>query len=167
MLCILLSAFHLDGSSAWMVCCVGVDSLQSYIGGKFSAWKTQMLTAFGGCAKAFIPELKRGYALTNIYDHMVFSSPLDQKADWEVEHNGKMVPIPRPVAALRIWNANTNSYDAVSPVMTGSPDPSQKEEYWQSFLVELRDALNPKYGDSFIDDCINMEHSEACLKYGF
>jgi hypothetical protein len=150
-----------------MVCCLGVDSLQSYIAGKFSAWKGQMLTAFGGCAKAFLPELRRGYALTNIYDHMVFSSPAYEKQDWEVEHQGKLVSIPRPVAALRIWNPSTEAYDPLSPVMTGSPSEAQREEYWQSFLAELREHLNPKYGDAFIDDCIGMEHAEVCLKYGF
>lgn len=34
-----------------------------------------MQSAFGGCAAAFLPELRRGYALCNVYDHMIFTSP--------------------------------------------------------------------------------------------
>ena len=34
-----------------------------------------MLNCFGGCAAAFLPELRRGFALCNVYDHMIFTSP--------------------------------------------------------------------------------------------
>ena len=162
-------AFHNEDGSLgpWMVSCLGRDSLTSYVAEKFKLWRGQMLTAFGGCAKAFLPEIRRGYALCNIYDHMVFSSPLDEQANFEVEHNGKMVSLPRPVAALRVWNPEQKVFETLSPVMAGSPSPSQTAEYWQSFLAELRDALNPKYGESFVDDCISMEPAAVTQKYGF
>lgn len=89
-----------------------------------------MLNCFGGCAAAFLPELRRGYALSNVYDHMIFTSPpgipnarvtpmnsvtqwrlhLGEKADWETEHNGKTVSIPRPVSGLRVWDSTTHNY---------------------------------------------------------
>ena len=43
-----------------------------------------MQSAFGGCAAAFLPELRRGYALCNVYDHMIFTSP-DGKIRYEIK----------------------------------------------------------------------------------
>ena len=39
--------------------------------------------------------------------------------DWEVDHNGKIVKLPRPVHGLRVWNAQQASYDDISPIMAG------------------------------------------------
>ena len=126
----------------WGVSCVGQETLESYTASKFQLWKDNLLNAFGGCAKAFLPEIKRGYALTNVYDHSMFPY-LDpsEEADWQVEHNGKLVKLPRPVAELRVWDASTGSYSAVSARMAGAPSAEEKDTYWQALLGELRKFL--------------------------
>ena len=89
-------------------------------------------------AKAFLPEIKRGYALTHVYDAAMFpfTDPAEE-ADWTVEHNGKIVRLPRPIAELRVWNAAAKDYEAISPRMEGAPSDEDKDSYWQSFLQEL------------------------------
>lgn len=160
-----------DGSvGEWMVSNIGAETLAAYSGSKFSIWRNNMLNAFGGCAAAFLPDIKRGYAMSNVYDHMIFCSPAAEKADWETTHNGKIVSIPRPVHALRVWNSETHEYVELDPHMPGAPnnkDPTERSEYWTQFLDELRSTLNPKYGEDFINDCLSLDPAEVKQKYGF
>jgi hypothetical protein len=159
-----------SGLGPWYVSNVGAETLESYIANKFGIWKSHMMNAFGGCAAAFLPELRRGYALSNLYDHMIFSSSDAEKSQWETEHNGRMVPIPRPVAALRVWDSVVHEYKSVSPQMPGAPDnsnPVEREQYWIALLEELKSHLNPKYGPDFIQDCLSMNVPDVKAKYGF
>jgi hypothetical protein len=81
-----------DGSEGeWILSCIGVESLQYFLSSKFGLWKENMFNAFGGCAAAFLPELKRGYALTNIYDSMIFPMNDKDKEAWEIMHNGMFI----------------------------------------------------------------------------
>lgn len=148
-----------------MTSCVGVDCLESYKASKFTIWQKNMETAFGGCAAAFLPEIKRGFALNHVYDHMIFPVDIEERAEYEAEHRGKIVSIPRPVKMLRIWNSATGTYDEISPHMPGSPTEENKHEFWGGFLNTLREKLNPTYGDGFVDDCINLDPEEVKAKY--
>jgi hypothetical protein len=51
----------------WLVSCLGTESLDSYKASKFSFWTRNMMTAFDGCAAAFLPEVRRGHALCHMY----------------------------------------------------------------------------------------------------
>ena len=105
--------------------------------------------------------------MSNVFDHMIFSSPAEERAQWETSHKGKLVPIPRAVGALRVWRASAGQYELIDPHMPGAPILADREAYWQNFLGELRSELNPKYGDEFIDDCIRLDKEEIKTKYGF
>jgi hypothetical protein len=105
--------------------------------------------------------------LSNVFDHMIFTSPAEEKGQWETTHNGKLVPIPRPVGALRIWSASAGRYEDIDPHMPGAPALADRDTYWQTFLGELRQSLNVKYGEEFIDDCIRLDKEEIKEKYGF
>ena len=110
--------------------------------------------------------------------------------DWEVDHNGKIVKIPRPVHGLRVWNAQKASYDEISPVMAGeqyklsfqcmylqycfnayinvnigAPSPTEMSTAWAALLEELGNSLNPKYGEDFIHDCVHMNEDDVKAKY--
>lgn len=150
----------------WMTSAVGRETLESYTASKFQLWREHMLQGFGGCAKAFLPEIKRGYALTHVYDAAMFpfTNPAEE-AEWTVEHNGKIVRLPRPIAELRVWNTTAKDYEPISPRMAGAPSDEEKHSYWQSFLEELRTALNPRYGDGFVDDCVLLDTEEVKKKY--
>lgn len=158
------------GAGEWMVCNIGAETLQAYSATKFGMWRKNMFEAFGGCAAAFLPELRRGFALSRVHDAMIFTSPPSEKAQWETEHRGKMVAIPRPVRALRVWDSSAHDYIEVSAQLPGAPnndDAAERAAYWSTFLTELRSELNCKYGEDFIDDCLNMEVEAVKQKYGF
>ena len=129
-----------------------------------------MFEAFGGCFAAFLPELRRGFPLTNVYDHLIFPSPPEEASQWEIDHGSKKIQLPRPVARLRVWNAGGNDYqfeDCISAHMTGAPSVEDRDAYWVEFLNELRANLNPKYGPDFVDDCITLAPEVIKEKYGF
>ncbi len=183
----------------WMVSCIGEECLESYKASKFGIWRRNMMDAFGGCAAAFLPELRRGHALSHVYDHVIFPSSLLEREAWEVLHNGKKVSIPRPVAALRLWRPSPSPspsplqaqveregemevevevgsggsgrgggrYEEISAWMPGAPVESEREQYWQVLLGDLREALNSKYGEAFVDDCLLLEVETVKHKYGF
>merc|ERR1711916_262063 len=73
------------------------ECMDAYTSTKYNLWKDMFLKAFDGCAKAFLPEIKRGYTMTNVYDHMIFPYDSSDAPNWEVDHNGKIVKLPRPV----------------------------------------------------------------------
>lgn len=158
-----------DSSSAqegeWIASCIGSECLESYTATKYSLWKSMFLKAFDGCAKAFLPEVKRGYAMTNVYDHMIFPYDPSEAPNWEVDHNGKIVKLPRPVHGLRVWDSNSGSYKEISPIMAGAPSAAEMPSAWSSLLDELRESLNPKYGDNFVDDCLQLKEDDVKAKY--
>ncbi len=71
---------------SWLVSCLGTDSLDSYKASKFSFWVRNMMNAFEGCAAAFLPEIKRGHALCNMYDSAIFGSELVDVPNWQVSN---------------------------------------------------------------------------------
>ena len=72
-----------------------------------------------------------------VYDHYMFPSTEDEKAEFEVtDENGKKVILPRPVAALRIWSTEKQIYETVDPTLDGVP--------------ELRGALLNVSGTGFV-----------------
>ena len=171
--------------------CLGTESLESYKASKFSFWCKNMMTAFDGCAAAFLPEVRRGHALCHMYDAAIFGSPLAEQAQWQTVHpkTGKTINIPRPVRAMRVWggpadsatidgtaaavatgsesssSSSSSRWTAISPVLPGAPAPAEQAAHWVGFLDELRAALNPKYGPDFIDDCLTMDKDEVKEKY--
>ena len=54
------------------------------------------------------------------------------------EKSGKKVQIPRPLHALRIWNATTKSYDEVSTLLDGAPSDEEKDKYWTEMILGVR-----------------------------
>ncbi len=124
-----------------------------------------MQNAFEGCAAAFLPEIKRGHALCNIYDAAIFYSKTEEQEQWQTMHHGKVISIPRPVYALRVWNPLAGGFEEISASMPGAPTADERESHWVSFLDELREHLHPKYGPTFIDDCIHLDKEEVKRKY--
>lgn len=129
--------------SDWHTSCIGRECLDGYTSSKFNLWKEQLLQAFGGCSKAFLPEIRRGYALTHMYDHMIFPFE-DADKVWETEHHGKTLRLPRPIQDLRVWDPRAQTYEPLSPLMAGAPLHTDRDAYWLTLLDELRAALNPK-----------------------
>ena len=66
--------------------------------------------------------------------------------------------------ALRVWNSETQSYDAIDPAMTGAPAVEDRERYWNENLLP---RLAAKLGDEFIATCssLNLNTEDFKIKY--
>lgn len=138
--------YQYSPSDPWRLSKVSQQPLEMYMNSKFSQWR-QMLDN-PTCEAAFVRMLHAG-ALNKIYDKLAFPIPEEEKAQWSItdEKTGKSVDIPRPVHALRIWNAVSGEYDSVSPLLAGAPDTDEAlAAYWLETLAELR----KKNGDEYI-----------------
>lgn len=84
---------------------------------------------------------------------MAFPLPDDDKDAWVItdEKTGKLVDIPRPVYALRIWDAGVDAYADISPLLAGAPATDEElTTYWQNTLDELRKKNGVDYIDGLL-----------------
>lgn len=142
-----LVEFQYEEGGAWALAKMSLEPLQYYKNSKFQAWR-DMLDA-PSCEAAFARMIQAG-PLNCIYDKLGFPIPESEQGQWTItdEKSGKLVDIPRPVAALRVWDASADCYTAVSPLMGGAPeDAAALAVYWEQTLGELR----AKHGDEYID----------------
>lgn len=87
---------------SWRLAHVSLPYLLSYRAGKFADWEKRMLEP--SCKAEFRRMFAIGPVFT-VYDHHMFPSDAVDASQYEVldESTGKMVVLPRPVAALRVW----------------------------------------------------------------
>lgn len=170
---------RLDGSvTPWMVCASGESAVNYYRSQKFLVWQDQMKEAFGKCIAAFYPEINRGYAMTNLFDFKSFPFVVGDEEDnsrFMVEHLGKIIYVPRPINAMRIWanipeeseagGAGEEKYKAISCLMDGAPSEETKEQFWTDFVGSLRTHFTNILGPEFIDDCLSKSMAEVKARY--
>lgn len=141
-----LVEYQYEEGGVWALAKMSLEPLTYYKQSKFKAWR-DMLDA-PSCEAAFARMLQAG-PLNCIYDKLGFPIPENEAAQWTItdEKSGKLVDIPRQVFALRVWDAQTDSYTSVSPLMGGAPeDAAALAAYWEVTLGELR----VKHGDEYI-----------------
>merc|ERR1712157_114756 len=90
------------------------------------------------CEAAFKRLLGIGL-ITDMFDHVAFPSPDDEKNDWIVQdEHGKDVVIPRPVKALRVWDPKKRNYNKVEAHLDGAPKADEAEAYWNEMLKKFK-----------------------------
>ena len=142
-----LVEYQYEENGAWALAKMSLEPLQYYKNSKFKAWRDMLDEP--SCEAAFARMLQAG-PLNCIYDKLGFPIPENEQAMWTItdEKSGKLVDIPRQVFALRIWDAEADSYKSVSPLMGGAPeDAAALAAYWEVTMVELR----AKHGNEYID----------------
>ena len=146
-----LVEYQYEEGGAWALSKVSLEPLEYYKSSKFKAWREMLDTP--SCEAAFARMIQAG-PLNCIYDKLGFPIPENEQGMWTItdEKSGKLVDIPRPVFGLRIWDAATDSYSSVSPLMGGAPeDATSLAAYWEVTLGELR----VKHGDEYITKLLN------------
>ena len=141
-----LVEYQYEDGGKWALSKVSLEPLEYYKSSKFKAWR-EMLDS-PSCEAAFARMIQAG-PLNRIYDKLGFPIPENEQAMWTItdDKSGKLVDIPRPVFALRIWDASTDSYTPVSPLMGGAPEDDESlAAYWETTLEELR----VKHGNEYI-----------------
>lgn len=142
-----LVEYQYEEGGPWALSKISLEPLEFYKNSKFKAWR-DMLDA-PSCEAAFARMIQAG-PLNCIYDKLGFPIPENEQGQWTItdEKSGKLVDIPRPVFALRVWDASEDCYKSVSPLMGGAPaDAAALAAYWETTMGELR----AKHGDEYID----------------
>ena len=68
------------------------------------------------------------------------------------DHKGKIVQIPRPVSAMRIWDPSKNKYQDVRARLDGAPDTEEElQELWQGMIATFK----RKYGKELVVSWMN------------
>lgn len=141
-----LVEYQFMGSTEWRLSMVCLDYLLAFRAGKFKDWEKRLLQP------TCLAELRRMVAIGpvyNVYDHHMFPSSDEEKAQFEVvdENSGKTVVLPRPVSALRIWNVEEQQYNVVDPTLDGAPPVEQRDAYWKDLLKKLQENF-PEVAES-------------------
>ena len=140
--------FSEDGQ--WLLSCISQSSLEMYRASKFKSWQDLLLDGGGKCVVTFRRMLKTGL-VTQMYDTMAFPSPADEASDWKtVDANGKDIDVPRPVHAIRIWDAVEKQYSPLQSRLDGAPEPAEEEQYWQNLLVKVKEKIGVDEVDSHL-----------------
>ena len=58
--------------------------------------------------------------------------------------------IPRPVSALRIYDAHTATYRELDPLMKGAPGIDCASEWWEKLLIDLKSKHGKEYVESLM-----------------
>merc|ERR1711974_438499 len=86
--------------------------------------------------------------ISRLFDPQFFPTPEHLSCIYQVtdERSGKLIKLPHPVRALRIWDASAQSYKAVEPRLGGAPEEAEAEKWWKDFIQEL----SAKHGAEYI-----------------
>lgn len=120
----------------WAMSKVSLNAIESYKAMKFEAWKKMLEEP---TCEASLKRMIQIGVVTQLFDPHVFPTPESLKEQYQVqnEKTGETITVPHPVAALRVWNAQKQEYDAVDSHLEGAPPDEEKEAWWATFLAEV------------------------------
>jgi hypothetical protein len=139
----------------WALAQISKDALEMYRKSKFDQWKEMLMK--GECEAQLRRMLLAG-VVSGVYDENVFPTPEEYRHLFKVkcEKTGRMVNIPHPVAALRIWNAAEAKYDTLDARLAGAPADADKDAAWGEILKTLKEAR----GADYIDELMSKEPAD-------
>eukprot|EP00562_Extubocellulus_spinifer_P021836 CAMPEP_0178610962 /NCGR_PEP_ID=MMETSP0698-20121128/366_1 /TAXON_ID=265572 /ORGANISM="Extubocellulus spinifer, Strain CCMP396" /LENGTH=251 /DNA_ID=CAMNT_0020249577 /DNA_START=14 /DNA_END=769 /DNA_ORIENTATION=+ len=122
----------------WHLSMVCLEYLLAFRAGKFADWEKRLLQPT--CKAEFRRMVAIG-PVYNVFDHHMFPSAEEDKSRFEVtDDNGRKVILPRPVAALRIWDVEKQAYEDVDPTLDGAPAVGpERETYWANMIEKLKE----------------------------
>lgn len=135
-----------EAPGTWAMAQLSLEALETYRSMKFEAWKSMLVSPT--CEAQFRRMLQIGM-VSQLYDPHVFPTPESQKAKYQVtdERTGKLIELPHPVSALRVWDCERQDYRTVDTQLKGAPTETEKAAWWSNFLKELSD----KHGQEYIE----------------
>uniref|UniRef100_A0A7S1L4Q2 Uncharacterized protein n=1 Tax=Alexandrium catenella TaxID=2925 RepID=A0A7S1L4Q2_ALECA len=138
-----------EAPDEWAVAQISRDAMESYRSMKFDAWRNMLL--HGTCEAQLRRMLQIG-VVTRLYDDHVFPTPESQQAQYQVvdEKNGKVIKIPHPVSALRIWDPAQLRYESIDPQLEGAPREEEKGAWWDGMVRKLQAQMGADYINSFL-----------------
>merc|ERR1712173_42363 len=130
--------YKFSDDDGWKLGCIGKDSLQHYRKMKFKLWLEMLRNP--KCAAQFRRMLQIGL-ITTLYDKEAFPTEEKDKDKFQVkDEKGKMVDIPHPVYAMRIWDCEQRKYVEETPRLDGAPQPDKEKSFWEGLIAEFQAA---------------------------
>lgn len=128
---------------------ISKEALDTYRDMKFELWRKMLNEPT--CEAQFRRMLQIGI-VTRMYDPNIFPTPDSLRSLYQVtdEKTGKLINLPHPVSALRVWNAKSKVYDNIDPQLKGAPPEAEKEAWWQNLIKELKAQHGEEYINSFV-----------------
>ncbi len=97
------------------------------------------------CESAFRRMLKAG-PVSRLFDKHLFPTPEELNKKYQVtnEQNGKVIDLPHPVSALRVFD--NGSYREIDPTLDGAPRGSEATAtYFQELINQLKSDMGADY----------------------
>eukprot|EP00408_Alexandrium_pacificum_P023916 CAMPEP_0171190958 /NCGR_PEP_ID=MMETSP0790-20130122/19119_1 /TAXON_ID=2925 /ORGANISM="Alexandrium catenella, Strain OF101" /LENGTH=243 /DNA_ID=CAMNT_0011656095 /DNA_START=45 /DNA_END=776 /DNA_ORIENTATION=+ len=139
-----------EAPSTWVMAQLSLLALETYRGKKFETWRNMLLEPT--CEAQFRRMLQIGL-VAEIFDPHVFPTPESMKSKYQVtdEKTGKLIELPDPVSALRVWDAEQQAYRSIGTQLKGAPSEAERSSWWADFMKELCE----KHGQEYIDGLTN------------
>jgi ubiquitin-conjugating enzyme E2 D/E len=149
----------------WMVARISVESLEYYRVVRFAIWHKMAMNMWRDCISSF-KRIVRGGPICHMFDNDIFLEADGEEKKWQVvDKYGKVRLIPHPVAGLRVWRPETQSYEAIDTRLTGAPSDEELQTYWQGMLAELEKVTFNELGGDFMGDCNTLSEEDLLKKY--
>merc|ERR1711971_687926 len=122
----------------WAISALSRESLEMYRASKFKMWMGMLEKSE---CEAQLRRMLQAGVVSAIFDDVVFPTPAEMKDLFKVkcEKTGKIMNIPHPVSALRVWNADEGKYETLDTVLEGAPMEEEKDKAWEEILASLRE----------------------------
>jgi len=120
----------------WRLSKIGASSCAMYRSSKFKVWEEMIKSPV---CEASLRRMVQVGLITTLFDHLAFPNPeeLEEKYQAKNEETNKIIQIPHPVQALRVWDSKTGGYIPFPSRLEGAPEPEGEEAYWNSILEYL------------------------------
>lgn len=131
----------------WAMAQISLEAVENYRGMKFGAWK-QMISQ-PTCEAQFRRMIQIGL-VTQMYDPHVFPTPDSLKPNYQVtdEKTGKLIVLPHPLHAMRIWDPSAGNYKEIEALLTGAPSQAEASAWWKNFW---ENELVPQHGKEYLE----------------
>lgn len=137
--------FRFENDDTWRVCRGDAQSLISYREFKFGEYEKEIKTIPPPCMAGLARMLHQG-PVTKLYENQPVGRqifPMSQEELVAFQHtrpDGKVVILPRPLAALRVFSPETGQYKELDLTLDGAPQ--DEEKWWDDLVCFLKSNLH-------------------------
>jgi ubiquitin-protein ligase len=98
-----------------------------------------------------------GNKFVKSHEGFALRMPASEVADWQMTNDkGELQDIPRPAIGIRVWNAETRSYDSLDPLLNGAPNTPEAVDAWYENVVRKHKSSN-YMGSDLVDALVTSK----------
>jgi len=163
-----------EHAGPWVLSRGAREGIEQEKGTLFSSYEKMVTMENPECLSTLRKMLQKG-PITRLYtgggnkfvaSHEGFAlrMPASEVADWQMTNDkGELQDIPRPALALRLWNAETRSYDYLDATLEGAPTTPGKIDAWYVDVVRKLKGSN-YIGPELLDKLVTSQKTVSMPK---